>query len=91
MFTGLIFGLAPALHAARADLHDSLKEGGRSASSSRDRLRSALVVAEIALSLVLLVGASLFVRSFLNLQDIRTGLDMAPLMTLRFFMPEESL
>ena len=87
VFTGLIFGLAPALHAARADLHDSLKEGGRGASSSRDRLRSALVVAEIALSLVLLVGASLFVRSFLNLQNIRTGLDMAPLMTLRFFMP----
>jgi predicted permease len=89
VFTGLIFGLAPALHAARADLHDSLKEGGRGASSSRDRLRSALVVAEIALSLVLLVGASLFVRSFLNLKNIRTGLDMAPLMTLRFFMPED--
>ena len=87
VFTGLIFGLAPALHAARTDLQDSLKEGGRGASSSRDRLRSALVVAEIALSLVLLVGASLFVRSFLNLQSIRTGLDMAPLMTLRFFMP----
>jgi putative ABC transport system permease protein len=86
---GLIFGLAPALHAARTDLQDSLKEGGRGASSSRDRLRHALVVAEISLSLVLLVGASLFVRSFLNLQKIRTGLDMAPLMTLRFFMPED--
>jgi putative ABC transport system permease protein len=89
VFTGLIFGLAPALHAARSDLQDSLKEGGRGASSSRDRLRSALVVAEIALSLVLLVGASLFVRSFLNLQSIRTGIDMAPLMTLRFFMPAD--
>jgi putative ABC transport system permease protein len=85
--TGLIFGLAPALHAARADLHDSLKEGGRGASSSRNRLRSALVVAEIAVSLILLVGASLFVRSFLNLKNIRTGVDMSPLMTMRFFMP----
>lgn len=87
VFTGLIFGLVPALHAARADLQDSLKEGGRGASTSRDRLRSALVVAEIALSLVLLVGASLFVRSFLNLKGIRTGIDMSPLMTMRFFMP----
>ena len=87
VITGLIFGLAPALHAARADLQDSLKEGGRGASTSRDRLRSALVVAEIALSLILLVGASLFIRSFLNLQGVRTGIDMSPLMTMRFFMP----
>src|SRR5260370_39388383 len=50
-------------------------------------MRSMLVVVEIAMSLVLLVGASLFVRSFLNLQDARAGIDTAPLMTLRFYMP----
>jgi putative ABC transport system permease protein len=88
VLTGLIFGLAPALQAAKINLQDALKDGGRgSAGGARNRLRNALVVAEIALSLVLLVGASLFVRSFLNLQDSRAGLDTAPLMTLRFYMP----
>ena len=88
VITGLVFGLAPALQAARSDLHDSLKDGGRGAGGSvrRNRLRSALVVAEIALSLVLLVGASLFVRSFLNLQNARAGLDTRSLLLLRFSM-----
>ena len=64
-----MFGLAPALQAARTNLQDSLKEGGRGAAGGqRARVRNALVVAEVALSLVLLIGASLFVRSFLNLQ-----------------------
>ena len=88
LLTGLIFGLAPALQAAKTNLQDALKDGGRgSAGGARNRLRNALVIAEIALSLVLLVGASLFVRSFLNLQDARAGLDVSPLMTLRFYMP----
>ena len=88
VLTGLIFGLAPALQAAKANLHDALKDGGRgSAGGTRNRLRNSLVVAEIALSLILLVGASLFVRSFLNLQDSRAGFDTAPMMTLRFYMP----
>jgi putative ABC transport system permease protein len=86
--TGLIFGLAPALQAAKANLQDSLKDGGRgSAGGGRNRLRSALVVAEIALSLVLLVGASLFIRSFLNLQGAKGGVDTTTLMTLRFYLP----
>jgi putative ABC transport system permease protein len=88
VLTGLVFGLAPALQAAKTNLQDSLKDGGRgSAGGVRDRLRSSLVVAEIALSLVLLVGASLFIRSFLNLQDAKAGIETAPLMTLRFYMP----
>ncbi len=87
--TGLVFGTAPALQAGRVDLQDSLKEGGRGSAGSvrRNRMRSALVVAEIALSLVLLVGASLFVRSFLNFEASRAGLDAAPWMLLRFYMP----
>ena len=87
LVTGVVFGLAPALQAARTNLQHSLKDRGVSAGGSRNRMRSALVVVEIALSLVLLVGASLFVRSFLNLQDARAGIDTAPLMTLRFYMP----
>jgi putative ABC transport system permease protein len=86
--TGLVFGLAPALQAAKTNLQGALKDGGRgSAGGVRNRLRSSLVVAEIALALVLLVGASLFVRSFLNLQDAKTGIDTTALMTLRFYMP----
>jgi putative ABC transport system permease protein len=88
MLTGIIFGLAPAVQAARSNLTDSLKEGARGATGGkRARLRSALVVVEIAMSLVLLIGASLFVRSFLNLQNSRTGFDTAPLMTMRFYLP----
>ena len=87
--TGIIFGLAPALQAARTNLQGALKEGGRGSGIQKNRLRHTLVVAEIALSLVLLVGASLFVRSFLNLQNARTGGDTSGLMLMRFYMPGE--
>ena len=88
LLTGVVFGLAPALQAAKSNLQDSLKEGSRGATGGRRaRLRNALVVAEVAMSLVLLVGASLFVRSFLNLQLAHTGFDTSPLMTLRFYLP----
>ena len=88
LLTGIVFGLAPALQAARGNLQESLKEGGRgSAGGHRAWLRSTLVVAEIALSLVLLIGASLFMRSFLNLQTATLGFDTRPLMTMRFYLP----
>ncbi|MBI2835010.1 MAG: ABC transporter permease [Acidobacteria bacterium] len=89
--TGFIFGLAPAAQASRGNLHEALKEGSRGsgAGARRNTLRSALVVAEVALSLVLLIGASLFVRSFLNLKGASGGFDTAPLMTMRFYMPGE--
>lgn len=87
--TGLLFGLAPALQVVKANLLDALKAGSRGAGSGahRHRLRNGLVIAEVALSLVLLVGAALFVRSFFNLQRASGGFDTAPLMTLRVYMP----
>jgi predicted permease len=67
--TGILFGLAPAVHASRTDLHDSLREGGRGATGSRRqaRLRGTLVIGEVSLACLLLVGAGLMLRSFLNL------------------------
>lgn len=90
--TGIIFGLAPALQAGRLNLIDTLRDGARGSGQSgrRARTRHALVVVEIALALVLLVGASLFARSFFNLQDASIGFDTSPLMTLRFYMTGES-
>ncbi len=92
VLTGLFFGLAPALQALKADLHDTLKEGGRGAGGSlrKNRLRSSLVIAQMALSLVLLITASLFVRSFLKLQEEKGGFDGSRLLTMRFYMPAGS-
>jgi predicted permease len=87
--TGLLFGLAPALRAARVDLNTSLKAGGRNAQgeggfgSSRRRLRSLLVVAEVAISLVLLVGAGLLVRSFVRLQGVSPGFEPEGVLSMR--------
>jgi putative ABC transport system permease protein len=90
--TGLVFGLAPALQAGRLNLQEALRDGARGSGQSgrRARLRNALVVLEVAMALVLLVGASLFVRSFINLQNASPGFDTAPLLTLRIFMTGEA-
>ncbi|MGI8499319.1 MAG: ABC transporter permease [Gemmatimonadaceae bacterium] len=87
--TGVLFGLAPALQASKSDLVEALKDGTRGSGTGgrRSRLRSSLVVVEVALSLVLLVGASLFVQSFINLQKASGGFDPAQLMSMRFYMP----
>ncbi len=87
ILTGLVFGLAPALQVSRGHLRESLMEARGSASGSRrNRLRSTLVIAEVALSVVLIVGASLFVRSFMQLQRASGGFDTGPLLTQRFYM-----
>jgi len=90
--TGLVFGLAPALQAGRLNIQEVLRDGARGSGTSgrRARVRNGLVIAEVALALLLLVGASLFVRSFLNLQGANPGFDTAPLLTLRFYMTGES-
>jgi putative ABC transport system permease protein len=88
--TGIIFGLAPAIQASKADLQEAMKEGGRgTAGGGRAWIRNTLVVAEVALSLLLLIGASLFVRSFLGLKQANGGFDAAPLMTMRYYMANE--
>ena len=86
VFTAILFGLMPALQAASGTLHASLKEGGRGNSGRRSWLRNALVTAEIAMALIALVGAMLFVRSFVNLNKADIGFDPAPLMTMRYYL-----
>jgi predicted permease len=87
--TGILFGLAPALRAARVDLNTALKAGSRTAQdeggfgSGRRRLRSLLVVAEVAISLMLLIGAGLLVRSFIRLQQVSPGFDPGNVISMR--------
>ena len=89
--TGILFGLAPALHVARLDLRESLSEEWmRSTAGLRGRrLGAALVVAEIALSLMLLIGATLMARSLARLQNVALGFDPAALLTLELNLPRE--
>jgi len=84
---GVLFGLAPALRASKTDLNDALKEGARGSTDARSPLRSALVVAEVGLSLVLLVGAGLLVRSFARLAAVDPGFDPSSVLTLRVGLP----
>jgi putative ABC transport system permease protein len=87
--TGLIFGLAPALQASRPEINETLKEGTRgSAGAGRHRVRSLLVVAETSLALVLLVGAGLMLKSFLQLLHADSGFRPEGVLTLQISLPQ---
>jgi putative ABC transport system permease protein len=81
--TGLIFGLAPAIQATRSDLANSMKEGGRGSGTgtAKQRLRSGLVVTEVALAFLLLVGSGLLIRSFFEMQNVDTGFNAENVIT----------
>jgi putative ABC transport system permease protein len=88
--TGVVFGLAPALRAARANLLTTPRQGGKTAlPAARDRLRGVLVVGEIAVAVVLLVGAGLFLRSAWRLQQVPLGFDTRGALTARLALPPE--
>jgi len=89
ILTGLVFGLAPALQVLKTDLNLDLREGSRGAAQfRRSRLRSALIIAEVALSLMLLAGAGLLVRSFVKLRSQSLGFRSDHLLTLSIALPE---
>jgi putative ABC transport system permease protein len=88
----LIFGLIPALRAAAADLNDALKEGGRTSSSSTGtRVWSLFVAGEIALASMLLIGAGLAMKSFVNLQHVNPGIRPDHVLTFRMRLPTDNL
>jgi putative ABC transport system permease protein len=86
--TGLIFGMAPALQASRTDLNSTLKDGARGTMGpGGHRLRGALVVSEVALSLLLLAGAGLMIKSFWRLQQVDPGFDPQNLLSVEVTLP----
>jgi predicted permease len=89
ILTGLLFGLAPAWQALKVDVNTTLKENAGRGTTGRGRLRGALVVAEVALSLVLLVGAGLLIRTFANLRGVAPGFDPHNVLTFQLILNGE--
>jgi putative ABC transport system permease protein len=89
LLTGIVFGLVPALEAARFDLNDSLKEGGKNlgGGARSHRLRNVFVVMQVAMALVLLVGAGLFMKSLSRLRAVDPGFNASNLLTMRITLP----
>src|SRR5262245_30813017 len=86
--TGVVFGLAPALQASKIELTEAMKEGSRGAEGGRGRLRGALVVAEIAVALVVLIGAGLLLQTFRRLQQVDVGFDTHNILTATVELPD---
>jgi putative ABC transport system permease protein len=92
VLASLLFGLAPALHASRVDLNDALKQGGtRAVLGGGSRIRGALVVAEIALSVILLAGAGLLIKSFNALHNVALGFHPEHVLVMESSVPAEGL
>jgi len=91
LLTGLIFGLAPAFHSSKRELVETLKEGGRgnSEGARRNKVRSVLIVAELAIAVVLLVGAGLLIQSLWRLQKVNSGLQPENVLTFALGLPEK--
>jgi putative ABC transport system permease protein len=90
LLAGMIFGLAPALHSMRLDLNTGLRAGGKTSGffSGHELFRNVLVVSEIALSLVLLTGAGLMLRSFASVMNVNLGLNPKNVLTMQVFLPD---
>ena len=90
VFTGIVFGLIPAIHSSRTELTESLKEGGRGSGEGarRNRTRGFLVVSELAVAVVLLVGAGLLLQSLWRLQQVRSGLNPTNVLTFSVALPD---
>jgi len=89
--TGMLFGIAPALQASKAELSEVLKEGGRGSTEAggQQRIRGTLVVIGFALSVVLLIGAGLMIRSFMELQKLSPGFNVDQMLTMRVILPRQ--
>ena len=87
LFTTLLFGLVPALQSSKPDLMATLKEGGQRGGSQGGQVRNILVVAEVALALVLVIGAGLMIRSFLRLQKVDPGFNPNSGLMVRIELP----
>lgn len=86
--TGILFGLAPALQASKPDLNETLKSSTRTATANRNRVRSFLVVSEVALALTLLIVAGLVIRSFIQLQHVEPGFNSKDVLTMQMALPQ---
>src|SRR5207248_6995986 len=90
LFTGILFGLAPAAHALKTNVIEYLKQGSRTTAGGWRRMREGLLVAEVALALILLAGAGLMLKSFSRLQHADLGFRADHLLTMEMELPTDT-